>query len=64
MFREIYLIWDIPAKTKQGPNLALFWRGLLRFSRILEETQVGGGQRVCFFEGPEGVQLEVLEMTN
>ncbi len=33
-------------------------------ARILEETQVGGGRRVCFFEGPEGVQLEVLEMTN
>ena len=29
---------------------------------ILEETTVGGGRRVCFFEGPEGVQLEVLEM--
>ena len=33
-------------------------------ARILEETQVGGGRRVCFFEGPEGVQLEVLEMTS
>ena len=33
-------------------------------ARILEETQVGGGRRVCFFEGPEGVQLEVLEMTD
>ena len=31
-------------------------------ARILEETKVGGGRRVCFFEGPEGVQLEVLEM--
>lgn len=30
--------------------------------KILEETTVGGGRRVCFFEGPEGVQLEVLEM--
>jgi len=29
---------------------------------ILEETTVGGGRRVCFFQGPEGVQLEVLEM--
>jgi catechol 2,3-dioxygenase-like lactoylglutathione lyase family enzyme len=31
-------------------------------ARILEETQVGGGRRVCFFEGPEGVCLEVLEI--
>jgi catechol 2,3-dioxygenase-like lactoylglutathione lyase family enzyme len=31
-------------------------------ARILEETQVGNGRRVCFFEGPDGVQLEVLEL--
>ena len=31
-------------------------------ARILEETTVGGGRRVCFFEGPEGVHLEFLEM--
>ena len=31
-------------------------------ARILEETSVGGGRKVCFFEGPEGVCLEVLEM--
>ena len=31
-------------------------------ARILEETQVGEGRRVCFFEGPEGVCLEVLEV--
>ncbi len=31
-------------------------------AKILEETSVGGGRRVCFFEGPEGVCLEVLEM--
>jgi catechol 2,3-dioxygenase-like lactoylglutathione lyase family enzyme len=29
---------------------------------ILEETVVSGGRRVCFFEGPDGVQLEFLEM--
>jgi len=29
---------------------------------ITEETQVGSGRRVCFFEGPDGVCLEVLEM--
>lgn len=31
-------------------------------ARILEESQVGGGRRVCFFEGPDGVQLEVIEI--
>ncbi len=31
-------------------------------ARILEETSVGAGRTVCFFEGPEGVCLEVLEM--
>jgi len=29
---------------------------------ILEETTVSGGKRVCFFEGPDGVQLEFIEM--
>jgi catechol 2,3-dioxygenase-like lactoylglutathione lyase family enzyme len=29
---------------------------------ILEETLVSGGRRVCFFEGPDGVQLEFIEM--
>ena len=29
---------------------------------ILEETIVSGGRRVCFFEGPDGVQLEFIEM--
>lgn len=33
-------------------------------ARILEETSVGNGRKVCFFEGPEGVCLEVLEMTD
>ena len=29
---------------------------------ILEETVVSGGKRACFFEGPDGVQLEFIEM--
>jgi catechol 2,3-dioxygenase-like lactoylglutathione lyase family enzyme len=29
---------------------------------ILEQTAVSGGRRVCFFEGPDGVQLEFLEI--
>jgi catechol 2,3-dioxygenase-like lactoylglutathione lyase family enzyme len=31
---------------------------------ILEQTVVSGGRRVCFFEGPDGVQLEFIEMKN
>ena len=30
--------------------------------RILEERQLPDGRRVCFFEGPEGVRLEVMEV--
>ena len=29
---------------------------------ILEQTMVSGGRRVSFFEGPDGVQLEFIEM--
>ena len=29
---------------------------------ILEQTTIAGGRRVCFFEGPDGVQLEFIEM--
>jgi catechol 2,3-dioxygenase-like lactoylglutathione lyase family enzyme len=29
---------------------------------ILEQITISGGRRVCFFEGPDGVQLEVIEM--
>jgi len=31
-------------------------------AKILGQFQVGNGRNVCFFEGPEGVRLEVLEM--
>lgn len=31
-------------------------------ARILEERNLRDGRKVCFFEGPEGVRLEVLEM--
>ena len=30
--------------------------------RILEQTTVSGDRRACFFEGPDGVQLEFIEM--
>ena len=30
-------------------------------ANILEETTVGNGRNVCFFEGPDGVHLEFLE---
>ena len=33
-----------------------------RNAKILEETVVTGGRRACFFEGPDGVQLEFIEM--
>lgn len=29
---------------------------------ILEQTVVSGGRRACFFEGPDGAQLEFIEM--
>ena len=29
---------------------------------ILEQTTICGGRRVCFLEGPDGVQLEFIEM--
>ena len=29
---------------------------------ILEQTAVSRGRRVCFFEGPDGVQLEFIEI--
>lgn len=34
----------------------------LNDARILEERQLRDGRHVCFFEGPEGVRLEVMEM--
>jgi catechol 2,3-dioxygenase-like lactoylglutathione lyase family enzyme len=30
--------------------------------KILEERSLPDGRRVCFFEGPDGVRLEFLEM--
>jgi catechol 2,3-dioxygenase-like lactoylglutathione lyase family enzyme len=31
-------------------------------ARILEERRLPDGRHVCFFEGPEGVRLEVMEV--
>jgi catechol 2,3-dioxygenase-like lactoylglutathione lyase family enzyme len=31
-------------------------------ARLMEEMKSGSGRRVCFLEGPDGVQLEILEM--
>lgn len=31
-------------------------------ARILEERKLPDGRHVCFFEGPEGVRLEVMEV--
>ena len=30
-------------------------------ARILEERGAGGDRKVCFFEGPQGVRLEVIQ---
>lgn len=40
---------------------ALVARLKARGIKILEETVVAGGRRACFFEGPDGVQLEFIE---
>jgi catechol 2,3-dioxygenase-like lactoylglutathione lyase family enzyme len=31
-------------------------------ARVLEEMVAGSGRRICFLEGPDGVQLELIEM--
>ena len=31
-------------------------------ARILEQMVSGNGRRICFLEGPDGVQLEIIEM--
>ena len=31
---------------------------------ILEERALQDGRKVCFFDGPEGVRLEVIELAN
>ena len=31
-------------------------------ARVLEEQVSGDGRKICFLEGPDGVQLELLEM--
>lgn len=31
-------------------------------ARFMEQLTGGSGRRVCFFEGPDGVQLEFIEM--
>jgi catechol 2,3-dioxygenase-like lactoylglutathione lyase family enzyme len=30
-------------------------------ARVLEEMVSGNGRRICFLEGPDGVQLEIIE---
>jgi len=31
-------------------------------ARVLEEMVSGNGRRICFLEGPDGVQLEIIEV--
>jgi predicted enzyme related to lactoylglutathione lyase len=30
-------------------------------ARVLEQMVSGNGRRICFLEGPDGVQLELIE---
>lgn len=30
-------------------------------ARVLEDMVAGNGRRICFLEGPDGVQLEIIE---
>jgi catechol 2,3-dioxygenase-like lactoylglutathione lyase family enzyme len=30
-------------------------------AKVLEEMQASSGRRICFLEGPDGVQLEIIE---
>ena len=58
--KQIYGMEHIAIDTDELDNLVakLKAQGI----NILEETVVSGGRRVCFFEGPDGVQLEFIEM--
>ncbi|HAI07798.1 MAG TPA: hypothetical protein DCM17_00590 [Dehalococcoidia bacterium] len=47
-------------KTPDPQKTAQFYVNTLG-ANILEETTVGNGRKVCFFEGPDGVHLEFLE---
>ena len=58
--KQIYGMEHIAIDTDELDNLVekLKAQGI----HILEQTVVSGGRRVCFFEGPDGVQLEFIEM--
>ena len=47
-------------KTPDPQKTAQFYVNTLG-ANILEETTVGNGRKVCFFEGPDGVHLGFLE---
>ncbi len=42
--------------------LALTGNACARIRLIRTKAHLGSGRKVCFFEGPDGVCLEVLEM--
>ena len=58
--KQIYGMEHIAIDTDELDALVkkLAERGI----NILEQTVVSGGRRVCFFEGPDGVQLEFIEI--
>ena len=33
-------------------------------ARLLEERETANGHKICFLEGPDGVQLELIEMAS
>jgi hypothetical protein len=37
-------------------------RRVMSLTNEARQTSISGGRRVCFFEGPDGVQLEFIEM--
>ena len=54
-----YGLEHLALDTDDLPNLVTQLRAA--GSRILEQRALPDGRNVCFFEGPEGVRLEVLD---
>ena len=52
----------VPQADPNNPNLVANLKA--NGANILEETTVGNGRKVCFFECPDGVHLKFLESVN
>ena len=57
--RQMYGMEHLAIDTDEFDKLVAMLKG--KGVRILEEPIVGSGSRACFFEGPDGVQLEFIE---